>query len=91
MTTLVTTDPRELMEQQLATLKRYAKRTVAREDSLSAHERYDVAERMEEFMSIGSSFRLTKKEMVILLMRDISPKGRKCGCPGCRAKNLVTE
>ena len=91
MTTLVATDPRELMEQQRATLRRYAKRTIVREDSLSAHERYDVAQRIEEFMAIGSSFKLTKKEMVILLLREVFPKGRKCGCPGCRAKNLVAE
>ena len=71
MTTLVVVDPKELMNQNLATLRGHARQALVQAQPLDATEEADRATRIEEFFALGSSFRLTEKEMVILLYKDL--------------------
>ena len=85
MTTLTARDPKELVSEHLATIRRYAERVLTRRESLDASEEADVDSCVAEFFAIGSSFSLTQREMVVLLYRGLfpSPTASKCGCPAC--------
>jgi hypothetical protein len=86
MSTLLATDPKELMGRHLLALKEYARRVFDRGETLTALEEDDRGERLREFMAIGRSFRLTAREMVGLVYRDTFAGKRGCGCPRCPAK-----
>ena len=67
----VAVDPKNLMNEHLATLRRHGRQALVEGQPLSTLEEVDRASRMEEFFALGSSFRLTEKEMVILLYKDL--------------------
>ena len=85
MTTLTARDPKSLVAEHLATIRGYAERVLTRRESLDASESADVDSRVAELFAIGSSFRLTEREMVVLLYRGLfpSPVTSRCGCPTC--------
>ena len=85
MTTLTVRDPKELVAEHLATIRGYAERVLTGRESLDASEEADADTRMAEFLAIGSSFRLTEREMVVLLYAGLfaSPATSRCGCPAC--------
>ena len=67
MTALTALDPKELGADHLATIRGYAERVLTRRESLDASEEAEVGSRVAEFFAIGNSFRLTEREMVVLL------------------------
>ena len=85
MTMLIARDPKELVAEHLATIRGYAERVLIRGESLGASEEADVDSRVAELFAIGNSFRLTEREMVVLLYRGLlpSPTTSRCGCPSC--------
>ena len=86
MTTLTARDPKDLVAEHLAIIRGYAERTLAGRESLDASEESDVDSRVAEFFAIGSSFKLTEREMVVLVYRDTLRTRRQCGCPTCRSR-----
>lgn len=79
-------DPKELMSEHVATLRGYANRVLAQDGSLAPGEQADRVRRMEEYLAIGSSFKLTEREMVSNLYRGILSRKSGCGCPTCRTR-----
>ena len=88
MTSLGLVDSRELMAQHRTALRRYAMRVILHGETLDLHEEEDRAHRMQEFAAIASSMQLTEKEMVDLIYKGTVVEGRRCGCPGCRARRV---
>lgn len=87
MATLVRSDPKELIRRDLAALREYAGRVVVQGERLTAAEEEDVAAREQEFFAVGSSFRLTRAEMVALLFRGLLTTKRGCACHSCRVRD----
>ena len=88
MTTLTASNPKELVAEHLAIIRGYAERALTGSASLDASEEADADSRMAELFAIGSSFKLTKREMVVLLYRGLftSPATSRCGCPTCNRR-----
>jgi hypothetical protein len=89
MSTVSVVDPKALVVEHVATLREYAKRVLLRQGSLTPLEEDDRASRLREFLAIGSSFKLTHREMVVLLFRGLmgpKPGMPSCGCPTCRER-----
>jgi|ETNmetMinimDraft_2_1059921.scaffolds.fasta_scaffold113696_2 hypothetical protein len=78
--------PKKEMALHCAALREYAGRVVARGEELTPCESDDQAERMREFLAMGSSFRLTYKEIVRLIYDGLFSEKRGCDCPGCAAR-----
>ncbi|HAL46977.1 MAG: hypothetical protein FI707_10115 [SAR202 cluster bacterium] len=84
-------DPRDAVAEHLKALKGYAKKNLLHGEELSEAEQADKSTRLIEFVAIGSSFRLTEKEMVQLIFRDMLREPKQCGCPSCRARINETK
>jgi len=91
MTTVVAASPRELMREHLRVLREYARQVLLKGEALTPRHEDDWAQRMGEFLAIGESFRLTPKELVHLVFRDLFKPAPRCGCGSCRAKNVSAE
>jgi hypothetical protein len=74
MTTYTPPDPKHSMRQNLTFLREYARRVILEGDeSLTALE--DVKEALiEEVWRAGESFRLTERDVVILLYKGVLPQ-----------------
>lgn len=85
MTTLTARDPKDLVAEHLAIIRGYAERMLEGRESLDASEEADADGRMAEFFAIGTSFKLTEREMVVLLFGGLfpAPPRSRCGCPTC--------
>ena len=83
MTSLVIVDSRKLLARHQLALLEYARRVILHGDMLSHHEEIDKSYRMMEFMAIGNSFKLTAREMVYLIYRELFTAKRGCGCGSC--------
>ena len=79
-------DPKQLMAQHAGQLKEYARRLLVHEEALISEEKVDLDFRMEEFLAVGTSFGLTHKEMVSLILGRLSETRGRCGCPICSAR-----
>ena len=79
-------DPKQLMARHAGQLKDYARRLLVHEETLIAEEKIDLDFRMEEFLTVGTSFGLTQKEMVSHILGRLFVTRGRCGCPGCRAR-----
>ncbi len=75
--------PMEQMGEDLSALRRYARKAVLQEHSLNPDESADQARMMRECLAIGTAFGLTKKQVVLLLYRNLFSKPA-CDCPTCR-------
>ena len=91
MATLVWSDPKQMIRRDLAALREYAGRVVVQGERLSAVEAEDVAASAQELFAVGSSFRLTRAEMVALLFRGLLTTKRGCACHSCRARDGSLE
>ena len=78
MTTLMSGTPRELMTQHREALVEYARRALVYGEFLDQSEADDLAIRMPKFMAVGTSLRCTKRELVMLLYKELFR-----GKPGC--------
>ena len=86
---MATTESRNLSDtfvEYLESLRVYAKRVILRGDSLTRVEELDKKSRMDLLLAIGRSFKLTKKEMVALMLEGNKQGPRGCDCPTCRAR-----
>jgi hypothetical protein len=74
MTTVSPPDPKKVMQQNLAFLREYARRAVVGEDDcLSALE--DIKEALiQEVWKTGQSFKLTERDLVVLLYKGVLPE-----------------
>ena len=84
MVSLIAVGSTELMSQHLAAIQGYARRVILQGDVLTSDEEEDRGRLMQEFLAVGSSFKLTGKEMVALIYQEILARKRGCGCPSCR-------
>ncbi|MBM3942795.1 MAG: hypothetical protein FJ316_07730 [SAR202 cluster bacterium] len=71
MTALSPMDPKEVMRQNLTFLREYARRVVVEGDDalLPIEEVKDAL--AQEFMTLGQSFHLTERDLVMMMFRDI--------------------
>ena len=86
MTTSLTVSPREEIAEHLERLQGYARRVVAKGETLSPAEEEDRVRRMREYLAIGVSFRCTRQELVGLLYKGLFEAKRGCGCFNCRSR-----
>ena len=86
MNNLTLAEPKEAMIQQLNRLRAYADRVVVHGDSLAPDEAANHAASMQQFLEAGESHGLTPKEMVDLVLGELSLKKRECGCHSCRSR-----
>ncbi len=91
MTPETLSDPRDTVAEHLKVLKGYANRNLVHGEELSEAEREDKNNRLVEFVAIGTSFRLTEKEMVQRIFPDMLREPKHCGCPSCRARTNETK
>ena len=86
MTGLILVDSKVLMAEHQAVLREYARRVMVLGESLGVDEEHDKGRRMRELAAIGSSLRLTEKEIVALVYRGLFVSKRGCNCPTCRGR-----
>ena len=84
MASLIAVGSTELMYQHLAAIQSYARRVILQGDVLTSDEEEDRGRLMQEFLAVGSSFKLTGKEMAALICQEMLAPKRGCGCPSCR-------
>ena len=74
MATMITADPKKVMRQNLAFLREYASRVILNDDtSLSPLENVKDS-LIQEFWASGSAFRLTERDLAVLLYRGLLPQ-----------------
>ncbi|MFQ5874940.1 MAG: hypothetical protein ACE5JL_14255 [Dehalococcoidia bacterium] len=83
MTSLALQDPKSIVSDHLAVLRDYATRVLRQGESLTPTEEADRTSRMAEFRAIGSSFKLTDHEMVVLVYKGLLTPKRGCACYSC--------
>ena len=86
MTTVLADNPKFELAEHIGTLRRYAKQVLVHDNPLNASEDADRAARVRELMGIGSSFKLTGREIVGLIYAGLLRGKRGCDCPPCRAR-----
>ena len=79
-------DLNDTFAEHLEALRGYAKRVLFRGDALTDTEQLDERARISQLVTIGHTFRLTDKEMVLMIFKGILRGPRRCGCPTCRAR-----
>ena len=83
-------DSRQKVTDHLEALQGYAQKTLVDGDALSSSEAADKSARLSEFVTLGNSFKLTVKEMVVLILGEISYHPAGCGCHSCAARGSRT-
>lgn len=91
MTNLALADPKLLLRQHGSAIKDYAERAVVCGEDLNTDEWEDLRGRMKEFLAMGNAFKLTEKELVCSLYKELFAPRRGCGCHGCRARVAVAS
>ena len=79
-------DPKKTVAEHLEKLRHYAQKVLLLGETLTEEEAEDRTRRMLEFQAIGNSFKLTNREMAVVLYKGILTGKRACGCPTCRQK-----
>jgi hypothetical protein len=90
MATLVTVSPKMLMAEHLLVLRDCARSVLREGGELEGWSETEWRWRMTEFLAIGASFRLTRKELVCLVLQGLFVQTPQCGCPACRARKGPT-
>lgn len=80
---------RKLLDEHLAVLQEYARRSLLHGEVLSAQEDEDRIVRLGESMAIGASFKLTDAELVALVLGDTYQRKANCGCFTCRGRRAT--
>ena len=88
MTTVPVQTAKKLLAEDLSVLREYARSVLVRDLFLTPEEQLERDLRLAELFAIGTSFRLTKKEIVVLLFEDVLLKKRGCDCPSCLGRRL---
>ena len=91
MTNLMSKDPKETVAEHIETLRAYAARVLTNGEQLTEEELADKADRLHELQTLCSSFDVTEKEMVTLVLRQTMREPKRCGCPTCRARMGLTD
>ncbi len=86
MTTVELKDPKKTVAEHLEMLRHYAQKVLLQGETLTEEETADRTRRMTEYQAIGNSFKLTNREMAVVLYKGILTGKRACGCPTCRQK-----
>ena len=86
MTFTASRDLKVTFTEYLESLRVYAKRVILRGDSLTRAEELDKKTRMDLLLAIGRSFKLTKKEMVAMMLEGNRQGPLSCNCTTCRAR-----
>ena len=88
MTTLPVHTAKTLLAEDLSVLREYARSVLLRDLVLTPAEQSETELRLAELFAIGGSFRLTKREIVILLFEEVLSERRGCDCPSCLGRRL---
>ena len=89
--TELNSNPRATVSEHLKILQSYAKKCIIRGEDLTDAEYEDKETRIKESVAIGVAFRLTYRDMVKLIFKDILKEPKNCGCPTCRARQQKRE
>ncbi len=84
MTTLLSVDAKGMMAKHQETLIGYAWRVLLHGELLSEDEQADLDSHVMEFMAIGTSYKCTKRELVMLLYKGLFQGERGCDCFSCK-------
>ena len=79
-------DSRQKVADHLEALQGYAQKALVDGDALSCSENADKTARLSEFVTLGNSFKLTVKEMIVLILGDISHQPTGCGRHSCASR-----
>ena len=79
-------DCREKVAEHIEALRDYARKTLVKGEPLSRLDRVDKSVRLNELINLGHSFKLTVKEMVTLILKDISRQPAGCNCHSCASR-----
>ena len=79
-------DSRQKVADHLEVLQGYAQKALVDGDALSRSEAAGKSARLSEFVTLGNSFKLTMREMVVLILGDISHQPTGCGCHSCASR-----
>ena len=90
MTSLIVADPKDVMPEHLTSLRNYARRVSIQGEILTAIEEEDKERRLQEFLAVGSSVKLTGSEMAALVYKGFFVAKRRCGCPSCRTRESLS-
>ncbi len=80
---------KEHMVQQIAALRRYARKVLLHGETLAPYEEAKQSALMQRFLATGESFQLTRKEMVELVLAGRSGNNRSCGCHSCNSISVI--
>ena len=83
MTDSAPQDSNEKVADHLKALRAYARKALVDGKPLSRLELVDKSVRLSEFVNLGNSFKLTVKEMIALILKDIYHQPIRCGCHSC--------
>ncbi len=84
MSTLTLVSPKEIMMQDLDSLRRYVTSIFVRQSGLTGIDEREKERLMGEFLAVGGALDLTERDLVMLLYRGIFHGGKSCGCHSCR-------
>jgi hypothetical protein len=87
MTNITANPSHEKAAEHLEALRGYARKSLAGEEPPSRLEWVDKSVRLSEFVTLGNSFKLTVKEMVALILKDVYHQPSQCGCHSCMSRN----
>ncbi|MCH7800475.1 MAG: hypothetical protein IIC24_02915 [Chloroflexi bacterium] len=76
-------DSNEKVADHVEALQAYARKVLVDGKPLSRLELVDKSVRLSEFVNLGNSFKLTVKEMIALILKDIYHQPIRCGCHSC--------
>ena len=91
MTTNSSIDPKELIDLHLTVLREYGRRVLIGGETLTPQEADAVHNYMTGFLSLGSEFHLTEKEMISHLYKGLFETKRGCDCPACRKRQSAQQ
>ena len=82
-------DPKLELIHQIDTLRGYAKTLVMQGEILGPDEAADHKARMQDFLAVGEAYGLTQREMVGLVLGQVSHNKPECGCHSCNARKQM--
>ena len=91
MTNLISKDPKEIVAEHIEMLRAYAVKVITNGEQLTVEESDDKADRFHELQVLCSSFDVTEREMVTLVLKHAMSEPKRCGCPTCRARMGLTD
>lgn len=87
MTTTYSENAHKQVSEHLRTLRRYFRRTVVKNGTLSSVEDADRERRMQEYLGAGHDLHMTERELVVLLLDGLLGPRKRCSCHSCQRKS----